>query len=72
MDYRPASECFRKSDVIRANHLLFEDFKQERNDISKFIFYLWLNSNELGAKFGKDEKGNLGYGLEFVHKKEGK
>lgn len=65
-DFRPARECFKLSDKIRASHELFNDFQQERTDIQKFIFYLWLQDNELGAKRGKDENGNLGYGLEFV------
>ncbi len=43
--YRPINDCFKLSDKIRAQHLLFEDFKQERGDIQKFIFYLWLGEN---------------------------
>ncbi len=66
MDYRPVKECFKKSDKVRAQHLLFNDFKQERTDIKKFFFYVWLNENELKATFGKDEKGDVGYGLEYV------
>lgn len=66
MDFRPVNDCFEKSDTIRAQHLLYEDFKQERTDINKFIFYLWLQDNPLEAKRGKDEKGNLGYGLKYI------
>ena len=66
MDYRPINNCFKTSDKIRAQHELFEDFKQERQDVQKFIFYLWLQENKLKAKYGKDEKGNIGYGLEYV------
>lgn len=64
--YRPIKECFIKSEEIRASHLLYTDFLQERSDISKFIFYLWLNENELGVKHGKDFNGNLGYGLKYI------
>ena len=66
MDYRPVNECFKVSDEIRANHVLFEDFKQERRDVIKFTFYMWLQENQLKAKRGKDKNGNFGYGLEYV------
>jgi hypothetical protein len=66
MDYRKINDCFKISETIRAKHLLYEDFKQERIDITKFIFYLWLQENQLKAKIGKDENGYLGHGLEFV------
>ncbi|MDH5414468.1 MAG: hypothetical protein OEW87_10050 [Flavobacteriaceae bacterium] len=62
--YRSVNSCFKTSDKIRACHLLYEDFLQERTDTSKFIFYLWLNKNELGAKRGKDES-DFGDGLEY-------
>lgn len=68
--YRPINQCFKKSNKIRAQHLLYDDFKQERKDISKFIFYLWLNDNELKAKRGNDEEGAFGWGLEYVAKEK--
>lgn len=68
--YRPASQCFEISDTIRAAHHLYEDFTQERKDINKFTFYLWLNQNQLNAKRGKDENGNFGYGLKYVEKQQ--
>lgn len=64
--YRPVNDCFEITDKIRANHLLFEDFKKERTDVSKFVFYMWLEQNELKAKRGKDEKGNMGFGLKYI------
>ncbi len=71
--FRPVNQCFEKSDTIRANHLLWKDFQKERTDIVgmgvyKFVFYGWLMDNELKAKHGKDENGNLGYGLRFIEK----
>lgn len=66
MKYRSVGTCFVKSDIIRAQHLLYDDFLNERKDIVKFIFYIWLNENELQAKFGKDENGDFGWGLEFI------
>ncbi len=66
MTYRNVNDCFKLSDKIKAQHELYEDFKNERTDIQKFVFYLWLQKNELKAKYGKDHNGNLGYGLEFV------
>lgn len=66
MAYRKVNDCFKISKKIRAQHELFNDFLNERKDIQKFIFYLWLQENELKAKYGKDENGNIGYGLEYV------
>jgi hypothetical protein len=70
MEFRPVHECFEISDEIRAQHNLYEDFKQERTDIKKFIFYLWLHENPLNAKYGKDNSGSFGYGLKFIPKKQ--
>ena len=67
--YRPVNECFKKVDKITASHKLFNDFKSERNDTTKFIFYLWLMENQLKSKFGKDDFGDSGWGLEYVPKK---
>lgn len=66
MKYRPIKDCFKLDKNIRAQHLLFEDFKEERTDIAKFHFYLWLQDNEFKAPYGKDEKGNFGYGLKYI------
>lgn len=66
--YRRAVDCFRLSDKIRAKHLLYKDFQDERTDINKFVFYLFLQQNELQAKYGKDENGDIGYGLAYVPK----
>lgn len=66
--YRPAQDCFELSDDIRCMHLLYDDFKHERTDISKFVFYLWLHENKLGAKYGKSKSGNIGYGLKYIAK----
>lgn len=66
--YRRINDCFKKSDTIRAQHVLFDDFKQERTDVMKFTFYLWLGKNELQTNRGKDENGNLGFGLEYIPK----
>ncbi len=72
-EYRPIADCFERSDAIRAKHLLWADLQQERTDIAesgqyKMAFYMWLDRNELGAAVGKDEEGNLGYGLKFIPK----
>lgn len=64
--YRPVNDCFELCDEIRANHLLFADFQNERKDITKFIFYLWILRNEKGAKKGKDENECMGLGLRFI------
>jgi hypothetical protein len=64
--YRQARQCFELSDKITACHKLFEDFQQERTDIQKMIFYIWLDQNELKANRGKDSNGNFGYGLKFI------
>ena len=66
--FRPVNDCFKKSENIRAQHNLFKDFKQERTDILKFYFYIWLQKNELKADYGKDENGDIGYGLEYIPK----
>ena len=66
MKYRKVNDCFKLSKNSRAQHELFEDFKKERTDVKKFIFYLWLQKNELKADFGKDRNGDFGYGLEFI------
>lgn len=71
-EFRPVDQCFEKSDTIRAQHELWEDFLQERTDLGKgnqtykFAFYVFLNENKIGATYGKDEKGNIGYGLRFI------
>ena len=67
--YRPVNECFKTTNKVRASHLLYEDFLEERTDVSKFIFYLWLFQNDLGAIRGKDKDGNAGYALEFIQSK---
>jgi len=64
--YRPVNDCFKTSEKIKAQHELFEDFKQERKDVAKLHFYLWLQINELKADYGKDDNGNIGYGLEYI------
>jgi len=64
--YRPVAECFELTDKIRASHLLFDDFKDERTDIQKFVFYTWLMDNKMGAKVGKDENGDMGYSLKYI------
>lgn len=66
--YRPARECFKVVEGIRASHLLYKDFMQERTDMGKLPFYIWLQENELKAKRGQDENGWFGYGLEYVPK----
>lgn len=65
--YRPALECFEEADECRASHLLFEDFQQERTDIPKFVFYLFL-LNEYSHLFGIAPDGNSGYKIKFIHK----
>lgn len=70
-EFRPINQCFEKSDTIRAQHLLWDDFRKERTDVKdrglyKIAFYIWLDENELGAKYGKDENGNIGYGLKYI------
>lgn len=72
--YRPINDCFEVSDKIRAKHLLFEDYfhgerKGEYLPAMKLAFYLWLNKNELSAKWGKDENGDFGHGLKFISNK---
>ena len=69
--FRKIGQCFKKCNQIRAKHLLWEDFKKERTDITgrgleKIAFYVWLDRNELKADFGKDESGDFGYGLEYI------
>ncbi len=66
MSYRKVNDCFNKNVVVKASHELYEDFKRERTDISKFVFYLWLERNELETIRGKDKNGNHGFGLEFI------
>ena len=70
-EFRPITECFEKSDVIRAQHLLWEDFKKERTDVKgnrmyKMVFYVALSENNWGAKIGKDVDGSFGYGLRYI------
>jgi hypothetical protein len=64
--YRKINDCFKRSDTIRPDHLLYKDFLQERTDISKFIFYIWVQKNELKARRGKADSGDLGHGLEYI------
>lgn len=71
--FREFIHCFETCDEIRAQHLLFEDFKKERTDIErsvwhKMAFYVMLNRNQHKAKTGKDAKGNFGYGLKYLPK----
>lgn len=66
--YRPVAECFSRSDKIRAQHLLYEDFQQERTDIEKLVFYLWLQENSMQATRGTDENGYLGFALQYIIK----
>ena len=70
MKHRPVKECFCLSEEITPMHILYNDFLQERNDISKFWFYVWLEKNELKASRGKAKDGNLGYGLMYISNKE--
>lgn len=65
--YRVLTECFTLSDTIRASHLLFKDLQEERTDIQKIVFYLFLQTNELGAVRGNDPNtGDIGYGLRYI------
>ena len=72
--FRPVELCFKKSDEIRARHLLWNDFIIERTDLKegmgvhKVAFYLWLDENIYSTEHGKDEEGNLGYGLKYIPK----
>ncbi len=70
--FRPVALCFEKSDEIRARHLLWGDFRKERTDfkegtsVNKVAFYLWLKEDICSTEHGKDEDGNLGYGLKYI------
>ena len=66
--YRRATDCFRESDKVRAAHLLYEDFRQERTDIPKLIFYIFMQENYMGL-IGEDPDNRCtGYALEFIPK----
>lgn len=67
-EFRPVIECFELCDKIRPSHLLYNDFLQERKDVPKMHFYIWLEKNELKAKRGKADDGNLGFGIKYKSK----
>lgn len=55
---------FVESDVVVANHVLFEQFKKEFPYCPKIVFYIWMDQ-EFGMSNLKDDKGNLGRKLKF-------
>lgn len=67
---KPLEEHFEKTDIIRAQHLLWEDVLKKRPDLkgirNKMGFYMLLDKNPWGAVRGKDARGDLGLGLRFV------
>ena len=70
-EFRPINDCFERSETIRAQHLLWEDFQKERTDIQgdryyKMVFYIALSENHWGAKRGKSDDGSFGYGLRYI------
>jgi ferritin len=66
--YRPAKECFKETDTPRAAHLLFQDFQDERTDIGKLPFYMFLQETYPTLR-GIDSSNNcLGYKLQYISK----
>ena len=63
-DYREGLDMWEESDTVRCSHLLYEDLKQERTDIPKFHFYLFLIDNYRHL-YGKSKAGNMGYKLKY-------
>jgi hypothetical protein len=64
-NYRKGLDLWEESETVRCSHLLFEDLQQERTDITKFIFYIFLLQNYRHLR-GKSKEGNLGYRLKYV------
>jgi hypothetical protein len=63
-EFRKGLDMWEVSDEVRCSHLLYEDLKQERTDIRKFHFYIFLLENYSHLR-GKSEAGNLGYKLKW-------
>jgi hypothetical protein len=63
-DFDPFHECFEKSDIVTAKHILAQQYlkKINRPNIPKLILYIIMDK-ELGICNGKDDSGNLGYFL---------
>lgn len=68
--YRKLIDCFRPSETVTSQHALFDQYVEgERKDMPKMVFYMSMWKN-FGHPTETDEKGNLGYKLEFIPKKK--
>lgn len=61
---RPFDKMFKPSNVVRPFHLLYDDLKKERTDISRLAFsnFLERKHSEQKGRF----RGVVGYKFEFI------
>lgn len=65
-DFTPLKECFEKSEVVTAKHILFQQYGEYIDKpLPKVIFYIIMDE-VFGFCNSKDEKGDLGYNLKLT------
>lgn len=66
---RPLSEMFKESETVTASHIIFQQADQEyKRSIPKIFFYIVMEQ-VYGQAVHKDSRGDLGYKMEYVPKR---